>query len=234
VLGSQFSATVCELNCPPFPDRAIVKPPALLATVMEPAALPVADGVNVTFRAALCPCAKVVLAPTPVTENPAPLAATLEIVTLVFPVFVRVTPSELLLPTRTLPKSTVLVFADSEAVDAMPLPLAVIDNGEFGALLTSAIEPAAFPAELGANTMLKVALCPAAIFMGTVSPAVLNPAPDTLALEIVAVPVPAFCSVIVCELLEPIATAEKLALAGTADSCGCGGFVDGDGVPVAG
>ena len=234
MLGSQFSATVCELNCPPAPVSAIVKPPALLATVIAPAMLPVDAGVNVTFRAALCPCAKVVLAPTPVTEKPAPLAATLEIVTLVFPVFVNVTPRELLLPTRMLPKSRLLVFAVRDAVDAMPLPLAVIDSGELGALLTSAIEPDALPAELGVNTTLNVVLCPAAILMGTARPDVLNPAPDTLALEIVAVAVPAFCKVIVCELLEPIATEEKLAAAGIAASCGWGGFVEGCGVPVAG
>ena len=201
---------------------------------MTPDAPPVAVGANVTFRTVLCPCAKVVLAAVPLTENPAPLAATLEIVTLVFPVLVSVAAKELLLPTTMLPKSRLLVFAVSEAVEAMPLPLAVIDNGELGALLTSAIEADALPAELGANTTLNVVLCPAAMLMGTASPDVLNPAPDTLALEIVAVAVPAFCKVIVCELLEPIATEEKLAVAGIAESCGSGGFVEGCGVPVAG
>jgi hypothetical protein len=132
-----------------------------------------------------------------------------------------------------LPKSRLLVFAVSEAVDAMPLPLAEIDNGEFGASLANAIEPDAFPAEPGVNTTLNVALCPAAILMGAVRPDVLNPAPDTFALEMVTAPVPAFCSVMVCELLEPIATEEKFALVGIAASCGCGVFVEGGGVLVA-
>jgi hypothetical protein len=59
------------------------------------------------------------------------------------------------------------------------------------------------------------------MLIGTVRPDVLNPAPVTLALEIVTLAVPEFCSRIVCELLEPVATAGKLALMGVAASCAC-------------
>jgi hypothetical protein len=208
--------------------------PALLPMVMPPATFPVAVGANVTSSAALCPIAKVVLTPTPLDVNPDPVTSTLEIVTLAFPVLVNVRLSELLLPTTTLPKSRLFVLALSESVCAMPLPLAEIASGEFGASLAREIEPLAIPAELGANTTLNVALCPAAILIGTVSPDVLNPAPATLALEIVTVPDPGFCNVIVCELLDPVATAEKLALAGIADNSGCGVFVEGCGAPLAG
>ena len=56
------------------------------------------------------------------------------------------------------------------------------------------------------------------MLIGTVSPEVLKPAPVTLALEIVTLAVPLFCSVMVCELLEPAATPGKLALVGVAES----------------
>jgi hypothetical protein len=221
VLGSQFSATLCELNCPPLPANAIDTPAALLATVTDPATLPVADGANITFNTAVCPGVTVVLAPAPLAVNPAPVTTTLEIVTFAFPVFVSVTPSELLLPTSTLPKFRLLVLALSVVVDAMPLPLVAIASGVLGALLTSEIEPVAFPADVGANTTLNVAFWPAAMLIGNARPEVLKPAPVTFALEIVRLALPPFCNVIVCELLEPIATAGKLALVGIAASCGC-------------
>ena len=194
---------------------------------MDPAKLPVADGANITFNTAVCPGVTVVLAPAPLAVNPAPVTRTLEIVTFAFPVFVSVTPSELLLPTSTLPKSRLLVLALSDVVDAMPLPLVAIASGVLGALLTSEIEPVTFPADVGANTTLNVALWPAAMLIGSARPEVLNPAPVTFALEIVTLTVPTFRNVIVCELLEPTATAGKLALVGIAASCACGVFVGG-------
>jgi hypothetical protein len=194
---------------------------------MDPATLPVTDGANITFNTAVCPGVTVVLTPAPLAVNPAPVTRTLEIVTFAFPVFVSVTPSELLLPTNTLPKSRLLVLALSDGVDAMPLPLVAIANGVLGALLASEIEPVTFPADVGANTTLNVALWPAAMLIGNARPEVLKPAPVTFALEIVRLALPPFCNVIVCELLEPIATAGKLALVGVAASCGCGVFGGG-------
>jgi hypothetical protein len=135
-----------------------------------------------------------------------------------FPVLVTVTPSELLLPTNTLPKSKLPVLARNPGAEITPLPVAEIASGELGALLSSEMEPVTFPAELGANTTLKVVFCPGAMLIGTVSPEVLKPAPVTLALEIVTLAVPLFCSVIVCELLEPAATPGKLAVVGVAKS----------------
>src|SRR5260370_10112185 len=109
----------------------------------------------------------------------------------------------------------------------MPLPLLEIASGVLGAMLTSEIEPVTFPADVGANTTLNVAFWPAAMLIGSVRPEMLKPAPVTFALEIVRLALPPFCNVIVCELLEPIATAGKLALVGVAASCGCGVFVGG-------
>lgn len=233
VLGSQFNATVRELSCPPLPASAIDKLPALLAIASVPTSLPVAGGANVTFKTAVCPGGTVVLPPTPLAPKPEPVTSTLLMMAFAFPVFVRVTPSELLLPTTTLPKSKLAVLAPNTGAEITPLPLAEIASGELGALLSSEMEPVAFPAELGANTTLKVMFWPGAMLIGTVSPDVLKPAPVTLALEIVTFAVPLFCSVIVCELLEPVATPGKLALVGVAESCGwtcgCGCGVFGSG-----
>jgi hypothetical protein len=157
----------------------------------------------------------------------------LEIVRFALPAFVSVTPCELLLPTNTLPKSTLLALALSSGVGAMPVPLAEITSGELGASLASETEPVTFPADVGVNTTLNVAFCPGAMLIGRESPEVPNPAPATLAVEIVTLDVPPFCSVIVCELLAPVVTLGKVALSGVAESCGfgvVGGGVLGGGV----
>jgi hypothetical protein len=197
---------------------------------MDPATLPVSDGANTTLSAAVCPGANVVFAPAPLTLNPAPVTTTLEIVMLAFPEFFNTIPSELLLPTSTLPKSRLFALELSNRDDATALPLVEIASGELGALLLKEIEPVTFPAALGANTTLNVAFLPAAMLIGSVRPDVLKPAPVTLALEIVTLAVPAFCNVIVWELFEPVATAGKLALVGVAErDCACG---VGAGVPL--
>jgi hypothetical protein len=235
VLGSQFSATVCALNCPPLPASAIDIPPALLPIVMEPTALPVAAGANVTFSVAVCPGVNTELASAPLALNPAPFTVTLESVTFALPAFVTVTACELLLPTNTLPKSRLLALAVNSAVAAVALPVAEITSGELGASLFSETEPVTFPAAVGANTIAKVALWPGAMLIGSVRPEVPNPAPATFALEIVTLAVPPFCNAIVCELLAPVVALGKLALIGVAESCGCGVFggggVLGGGVP---
>jgi len=220
VLGSQASATVCELNCPPLPVSAIDTAPALLPIAIDPAAVPAAVGENVTFNAAVWPGVNTVLAPAPVTLNPVPDTSRLESVRLAFPAFIKVTPSEAALPTKTLPKSRLLTLELSSAVAASAVPLAEITSGELGASLTNDTEPAAFPAELGVNITLNVVRWPAAMLVGSAKPDVLKPAPVTIALEIVTALVPPFCKVIVCDPLVPAVTSGKLALIGVAESCG--------------
>ena len=197
MLASQLSATVCELNCPPLPDSLIDTFPPLLATASAPVALPVAEGANVTFNAAVCPGGTAVFALIPVALKPGPVTSTLPIIAFTFPVFVKNTPSELVLPVNTLPKSKFPTLAVSTGADVNALPLVEIASGELGASLAREMDPVTFPAELGVNTILKVVLWPAPMLMGTVRPEVLNPAPTTLALEIVTLPVPGFCSNIV-------------------------------------
>jgi hypothetical protein len=195
--------------------------------VIDPATAPATDGANVTFRAAVCPGVKVVLALAPLTLNPAPPTTTPESVMFAFPALVSVSPSEAVLPTRILPKSKALVLGLKSAVGANAVPLVEITNGDPGALLMNEIEPLLFPAELGANTMLNVALCPTAMVIGRVSPDVPKPTPVTIAAEIVTLALPLFCNVTVCELLDPAVTIGKLALIGVAESCACGVFVGG-------
>lgn len=201
----------------------------MLAIVRPPVALPAAAGANVTFTAAVCPGGTVVFAATPLALKPGPAVSTLLMIAFAFPVFVSTIPSDPVLPIRTLPKSKVLVLALSAGADATALPLIEIASGELGASLTKEIEPVTFPAELGVNTILKVVFWPAAILIGIVKPEMAKPAPVTPALEIVTAAAPEFCSIIVCELLEPVDTLGKLALIGVAASCGCG-WVCGCGV----
>jgi hypothetical protein len=79
-----------------------------------------------------------------------------EIVIFELPLFVRVTPSELLLPSFTLPKLNVAGFAPRMKVAAAPDPLRLMMVGEPGALVFTETLPVSLPAELGANTALNV------------------------------------------------------------------------------
>src|SRR5258708_11981247 len=153
-LGYQVSGPECELNCPPLPVSAIDSPPALLATAMDPAALPVSDGANTTLSAAVCPGANVVLAPAPLAVNPAPVTSTLEIVTFAFPLFLTTIPSELLLPTSTLPQSRLLALELSTDDASTALPLWEIASTEFGPFPLTLIDPVAFPAPPAPNPPL--------------------------------------------------------------------------------
>ena len=229
-----MSATECPLACTPFPASEIDTAFALLFTTTPPLALPAPVGEKFALSTAACPAATVVFAPTPVAENCDPLTATLEIVTSEFPVLVSVTACELLLPSNTSPKLSPELLGVSTRIAVTLVPFNASISGEFGALLVSITEPVALPFAAGANSTLNVALCPAAIVSGVVSPLVVNPAPLTAALEIVTLAVPLFCRVIVCELLDPVATFGKLALLGVAASAGC--VVDpgaGEGFPEA-
>src|SRR5580693_8404526 len=122
---------------------------------------------------------------TPLGLKPAPVAFTPEMVSFVFPVFVRVTASELVVPSFTFPKLKLVGFAASSALAATPVPPKAIVSGELGALLTSVTDPDPLPADDGVKPALNVALFPAAIVIGAVIPEVLKPAPAKAACEIV-------------------------------------------------
>jgi len=104
-------------------------------------------------------------------------------------------------------------------VAATPVPVRLICSGEFGALLESEIDPETVVVELGMNTALKLALLPAWIVSGVVSPVVLNPVPATMACEIVKVVFPPFEMLIGCETFVPVTTFPKATLEGLAPIC---------------
>jgi hypothetical protein len=228
VLGSHVSDTECVLACNPLPDNEIaIAFVALLFTVTEPTAFPAVVGLKFTFSAAACPGERVTFVSEPFVVNPLPVIVTLEIVTSEFPAFVSAALKVLLFPTITLPKLKLVGLTFSSRVSVVAVPLIAIVSGEFGALLVSTTEPVAFPLAAGVNTTLKVALCPGAIVSGTAKPAELNPAPETVACEIVALAVPLFESVIVCEVVAPVTAFGKLTLIGVAESAGAAGGAEG-------
>ena len=153
--------------------------------------------------------------------KPAPVAFTPEIVTFAFPLFVRTTLSELVVPSFTFPKLKLVGFAPSDVLAATPVPLKAIVSGEPAALLASVTDPDALPEDDGLKTALNVALFPAAIANGAFSPDMLKPAPVAAACEIVRLALPLFETVMVCELLVPTTTLPNAALDGATAICAC-------------
>lgn len=72
--------------------------------------------------------------------------------------------SELLLPTTTLPKATLVGLADPS--DWRPVPLRAIVAGDPDALLVIEMFPAALPSEAGVKVTVNVVLAPALIDIG--------------------------------------------------------------------
>jgi hypothetical protein len=130
---------------------------------------------------------------------------------------VRVTLNEPVLSTFTVPKFKPDGLASRREVRARPLPLRGIASGEFGASLTSETKPVMFPGAVGVNTALNVALLPDAITMGVLRPAILKLLPETLTREMMTLLFPVLLSLMVCELVSPMATLPRLALGGVAD-----------------
>src|SRR5882724_2107481 len=89
--------------------------------VRLPLLLPAVAGVNTVLKVADCPVVSVTGKFGPLKLNPVPLAAAFEIVTVVPPLLVTITATDLLLPSVTFPKTTVLGLAVSEPA-ATPVP----------------------------------------------------------------------------------------------------------------
>ena len=88
---------------------------------------------------------------------------------------------DVLLPTASLPKLTLVGFTVICGEDATAVPDKLMTKGEFGELLTIEMLPVGFPAEAGANFAVKTAVCPAPSVAGRVRPLILKPVPATLA-----------------------------------------------------
>jgi hypothetical protein len=154
----------------PVPVIAIVsgEPGALLVTVMLPVGLPVAAGANFAVIVVFPPAAIVMGSVNPLTEYPVPEAVRAEIVNDKLPVLLSVIVCELLLPTRTLPKLSLVGFA--VRLDWTPVPVMAIVVGDDAALLVIEMLPAGLPVAAGANLAVNVEFAPAAIEIGSVNP----------------------------------------------------------------
>jgi len=192
--------------CVPVPLKAIAsgEPGALLVIETLPLALPVTVGVYFAVNEVFAPALIVTGTVSPLIVKPVPEALAAVMVTLAVPEFVSVTVWDALLPTATLPKLTLVVFG--VRAPCVPVPLKAIVKGEPGALLVIETLPLALPATVGVNFAVNEMFAPALIVMGTVSPLMVNPAPEALAAVIVMLAVPELVSVIDCDPLLPTTT----------------------------
>jgi hypothetical protein len=200
----------------PVPLREIVSGEfgALLTSEIVPVTLPAALGAKTALNVVDWPAPRFTGAAIPEVLKPAPAAVTAEIVTVAPPPFVSVKVWELFVPVVTLPNAVLVGVAAS--CGCVPVPLKLIVVGEFGALLTIEMLPLALPADVGANLALNVVLSPAPNVSGVLNPLMLKPAPDTVALEIVTLPVPEFVNVTDWVPLLPTAIDPKLTIEGLA------------------
>ena len=135
-------------------------------TVAE--AVPVACGVKVNVKVAVCPAAMVIGSAGPVSLNSALLTDADVTVTLAL-VALSVAVMFLLCPTITLPKPK-LVGATPNVPTAVPVPDKLMAGRVFDAFETTETLPVGVPAACGVKLTLKVKLCPALMVNGTVTP----------------------------------------------------------------
>jgi hypothetical protein len=177
----------------PAPDTKIANGElvALLVTATLPLTLPTLVGANLTVTVVDWPGFRVTFAP-PLADTPVPLNERPKIVTLEFPVSVKVTVAEELLPTVTFPKFSVVALAEITREPDTPVPVTGIVI--VGKLPTTEAVPLTAPDALGEKTILNVAVLPAASDSGSAIPETEKPVPAAVAAEIVKADVPAFLS----------------------------------------
>ena len=121
------------------------------------------------------------------------------------------------LPTVTVPKfSEVGVIASCPR--AVPAPERLIERFGLVAFETTEILPFALPVPAGENDAENVTLCPGASVEGKESPLIANPAPVTVACEMMTLEPPEFVRVCDTLCLLPTCTDPKFSLAGFAES----------------
>ena len=155
----------------------------MLLREMAPVAPVTAEaGEKVALKLVLCPAFNVRgSAAKPLRPKPVPDGVAAVMVRAAFPVLLKVTLCEPVLPTATLPKLTLAGLMVNCGWACAPTPLRGIVSGDPGALLVSKIEPLSGPEPVGANLAVKVVLLPAAMVAGTVRPVMENPVPETVA-----------------------------------------------------
>ena len=92
------------------------------------------------------------------------------------------------------------------------------------ALLATVMLPVALPLLAGSNVAVNVALWPGVIIVPEEMPLSLKPGPETLTLEIVTLPVPAFVNVTVCMLAVDTVSLPKFRLVALALRIEVGAF----------
>jgi len=194
----------------------------LLVSVTDPVALPTPDGANVMVSVAVCDGFKVAGVVKPLTEYPAPLAATAEIVTAAVPVLLITTDWPVLLPVATAPKPTLdglAVRCPVAAADPVPVN-GTLSVGLVGSLLVIVMLPVAAPAAVGANVTATWADCPALIVFGVVNPLIVNAEPVTAIADTVRSADPVLLRdkfvLVVC----PVETVPNPIEVGETDNCG--------------
>lgn len=209
------------VNCPgtnPEPVREIVRfglEPSDV-TAMLPVALPLVVGAKVTPKVKLCPADRVSGKVRPLMVNADdPVTVACETVTVVPPVLVSVSDCSLLVLTCTLPKALVVGLA-LRVPAVTPVPVSGTFKVAFEALLTIARLPLTLPPVVGANTTLKLLLCPAVRVTGKVSPFTLKPEPVAVAAVMVTLDPPVLVTVSESVLFLLTCTVPKLRLVGFA------------------
>jgi hypothetical protein len=136
-LGAQLKKTECVTGARPVPESATVNGEfvALLVTMMLPVALPAVAGLSVP----LCPGERMTPASPPPALNPAPETLTFEMVTLEFPVLVRITFCVLLLDRFMLPNAKLVALLFKRKVAALTVRLAALLVALPALLLTTAV-----------------------------------------------------------------------------------------------
>lgn len=166
---------------------------ALLVREMLPDAVPLLCGAKVKVNDALWPAAIVAGRDNPPRLNSGLVEVAEETVTL-DPVAVRVAVSILLVPRVTLPKFKVVTLVIKWPAE-MPVPDRAILRAGVEAFETTAIPALVLPPTFGVKRTLKVTLCPLFRLKGRLKPLKLNPAPVTVACEIVTVDLPELVNV---------------------------------------
>jgi hypothetical protein len=161
--GDVVSNCVAEVPVP-VRDIEICAGEPFVLSVMEPFDEVAEVGANTALKFSVPPAATVLEVDTPETLNPDPLTFTCENVNVALPEFFSVITSELLLPTTTLPKETLVGLAEPNA--CRPVPLKLIVAADPGALLVIEMFPAKLPSDVGANVTEKIALAPALMLSG--------------------------------------------------------------------
>ena len=110
------------------------------------------------------------------------------IVTLLVPVFARVTDCVAPLFTVTSPK--LILLGEVPSCRVAPVPERETEAGELEALLVIEMLPVALPMTVGEKTALKLVLWPPERVSGNVRPLILKPVPVTVAWVMVTLPVP--------------------------------------------